>query len=101
MNHHMHDYVRRLHAERIDGHRPELPAEEVQRRRDATTPQWPIMNAVLHGVSRDQMMVRHKANHVQVAYAPSGRDAWRAAMAKASAFDAMGIAVHLCGNVTP
>ena len=35
-----------------------------------TTPQWPIMHAVTHGVTRDQMMARHKANHIQVAYAP-------------------------------
>ena len=35
----------------------------------ATTPQWPIMHAVTYGVSRDQMMARHKSNHIQVAYA--------------------------------
>ena len=46
-----------------------LPAAETQRRWDATTPQWPIMHAVTYGVSRDQMMARHKANHIQVAYA--------------------------------
>ena len=37
---------------------------------DSTTPQWPIMHAVTYGVTRDQMMARHKANHIQVAYAP-------------------------------
>jgi hypothetical protein len=78
-----------------------LPGAEVSRRRAATTPEWPIMNAVLHGVTRDQMMARHKANHIQVAYAPDRRGAWRAAMAKAAAFDAMGIATHLCGDVEP
>lgn len=90
-----------LHADVGLGRSVELPADEVRRRREATTPQWPVMNAVLRGVTRDQMMARHKANHIQVAYAPSGRDAWRAAMAKASAFEAMGIAVHLCGDVAP
>ncbi|GIF26526.1 hypothetical protein Ate02nite_92560 [Paractinoplanes tereljensis] len=39
-----------------------LPAEESERRSQATTPAWPIMYAVLHGVSRDQFMARHKAN---------------------------------------
>ena len=39
----------------------------------ATTPQWPIMHAMLHGVSRDQLMARHQANHVNVAYAPGRR----------------------------
>ena len=49
-----------------------LPAEETERRWRITTPQWPIMHAVLYGVTRDQMMAKHKANHIQVAY---GRDA--------------------------
>lgn len=90
-----------LHADVGMGRSVELPDEEVERRRQATTPQWPLMNAVLDGVTRDQMMARHKANHVQVAYAPSKRDAWRAALAKAAAFDAMGLQVQLCGEVVP
>ena len=49
----------------------DLPKEEVERRWSVTTSQWPIMNAVLSGVTRDQMMARHKANHIQVAYAES------------------------------
>jgi len=40
----------------------------------STTPQWPIMSAMLHGVSRDQLMACHKANHIQVVYAPLRRD---------------------------
>ena len=58
------------------------------------------MHAVLHGVTRDQMMARHKANHIQVAYAPEADAADRALAAKAAMFDAMGIAVHLCGDVS-
>ena len=77
----------------------ELPAEETERRWQATTPQWPIMHAVTHGVSRDQMMARHKANHLNVAYAPSAEDADRALVAKAAMFRAMGLQVHLCGTV--
>ena len=56
----------------------ELPIPETQRRWDATTPQWPIMHAVTYGVSRDQMMGRHKANHIQVAYANSEEEADKA-----------------------
>jgi hypothetical protein len=59
-----------LHVDIGRGHVADLPAEETQRRLDATDRQWPIMHAVLHGVTRDQMMARHKANHVQVVYAP-------------------------------
>ena len=78
---------------------PRLPDTETERRWQATTPQWPIMHAVLHGVTRDQMMARHQANHIQVAYAPSAADADRALAAKAAAFDALGVSVHLCGDV--
>src|SRR5205085_235214 len=56
----------------------ELPPEETHRRWQATTPQWPIMHAVTYGVSRDQMMARHKSNHIQVAYADSPASADRA-----------------------
>jgi hypothetical protein len=76
----------------------ELPAEETQRRWDATTPQWPIMHAVTYGITRDQMMARHKANHIQVAYANSAEEADRALLAKAAMADAMGMHVAICGT---
>ena len=88
-----------LHADVGRGAAVELPEQEVHRRREATDPEWPIMNAVLHGVTRDQLMGRHKANHVQVAYASDEAAADAAALAKASAFAAMGMTVHLCGTV--
>ena len=77
----------------------DLPEEETHRRLDATTPQWPIMHAVLHGVSRDQMMARHKANHLNVVYAPDAATADKALLAKAAFFDALGVRVHLSGDV--
>ncbi|MGI5183542.1 fucose isomerase [Dactylosporangium sp. CA-152071] len=76
-----------------------LPADETQRRLDATDRQWPIMHAVLHGIGRDQLMARHKANHVQVAYCPDADAADRALLAKAALFDELGVIVHLCGDV--
>lgn len=76
----------------------ELPAEETERRWKATTSQWPIMHAVTYGVSRDQMMARHKANHIQVAYANSAAEADKALLAKASMAEAMGMDVALCGT---
>jgi hypothetical protein len=75
----------------------ELPLEETERRWTITTPQWPIMHAVTRGVSRDQMMARHKANHIQVAYAPDEASAKKALAAKAAAFDELGIEVSICG----
>ena len=77
----------------------ELPPAETERRWQATNPEWPIMHVVLHGISRDQFMARHKANHAQVAYAPDESTADKALIAKASAFAALGLHVHLCGDV--
>jgi len=76
----------------------QLPPEETQRRWDLTTPQWPIMHAVTYGVSRDQFMAKHKANHIQVAYANSAKEADKALLAKAAMAEAMGIDVNICGT---
>ncbi len=57
------------------------------------------MHAVLYGVNRDQLMARHQANHIHVAYAPDAATARRALMRKAAMAHAMGIAVHLCGEL--
>ena len=75
----------------------QLPEKEVNRRWTSTTPQWPIMNAVLHGVSRDQHMARHKSNHIQVAYGKDAASTDEALLAKAAAFRELGIEVFLCG----
>ena len=83
------------------GHGADLPAAETERRLALTNPEWPIMHAVLHGVGRDQLMAKHKANHVQVAYAPDAGTADRALTAKAAFFDALGVRVHLCGDAVP
>lgn len=88
-----------LHADMGRATVIELPREETERRWQLTTSQWPIMHAVLHGITRDQMMARHKANHLNVAYAPSAAAADQALAAKAALFDALGIQVHLCGQV--
>ena len=75
-----------------------LPREETERRWKETTEQWPIMHAVTYGVSRDQMMARHKANHIHVAYAKSAQDADLAMYAKAALAAELGLEVALCGT---
>jgi L-fucose isomerase-like protein len=90
---------RALHVDIGRGTVVELPEGETERRWQATTPQWPIMHAVLHGITRDQMMARHRANHIQVVYGLDTVTADTALQTKAAMFDAMGIAVHLCGDV--
>jgi hypothetical protein len=76
----------------------ELPREETERRWRITTPQWPIMHAVLYGVTRDQLMARHKSNHVQVAYAPDAAGANLALAVKASMLRDLGLEVSVCGT---
>ncbi|RZK37860.1 MAG: fucose isomerase [Pedobacter sp.] len=76
-----------------------LPKEETDRRWNETTPEWPIMHAVLKGVTRDQMMARHKANHIHVVYANYEANAHEACRIKAAAMDELGIKVHFCGDV--
>ncbi len=75
-----------------------LPDEETERRWKASTYQWPIMHAVTYGVSRDQMMARHKSNHIQVAYANDAKSADEAMLAKASMAAALGLEVAICGR---
>jgi len=76
-----------------------LPEAETERRWRETTPQWPIMHAVLDGITRDQMMARHKSNHIQVVYAPNRKQAHRACRIKGALLAELGLEVHLCGNV--
>lgn len=89
----------KLHCDLGVGECVYLPEEETQRRFNETNPQWPIMHAVLDGVSRDQMMARHKANHIQVVYTPDKESAYKACRIKAAALAELGIEVHFCGDV--
>jgi hypothetical protein len=75
-----------------------LPAAETERRWRETTKQWPIMHAVTYGVTRDQMMARHKANHIQVAYAHSASAADLALYTKAELAAQLGLTVSVCGT---
>jgi hypothetical protein len=76
----------------------ELPAEETERRLKSVTSQWPIMHVLLHGISRDQFMARHHANHVNVAYAETAEGADALLAAKAAMMAELGIEVHMCGK---
>jgi hypothetical protein len=87
-----------LHADIGRGTAIELPEKETERRWKLATSQWPIMHAILHGVSRDKMMARHKANHLNVAYAPDATSADKALAAKGAMMAELGIIVHRCGN---
>ncbi len=86
-----------LHADLGRGTAVSLPAAETERRWRETTVQWPIVHVVLHGVSQNQMMARHRANHVNVAYAPTAEIADNALATKAAMLAELGLHVHLCG----
>lgn len=78
-------------------HAVELPTQEFQRRLDATTKQWPLLNAVLDGVSRDQLMAGHQSNHITVAYVDEAHlaDVFKAFVAQAIT---QNIVVHVAGD---
>ena len=73
----------------------ELPEQETARRWQNTTSQWPLVSFVLAGITRDAFMARHRANHVNIAYAPD----CKALLVKAAMFQALGLHVHLCGDI--
>jgi hypothetical protein len=86
-----------LHVDLGRGRAVSLPAQETERRWKETTSQWPMVHAVLDAVGQNQLMARHKANHVNIAYAPSAETADKALATKAAMFSELGIKVHLCG----
>jgi hypothetical protein len=77
----------------------ELPKAETEDRWKLSTPQWPIMHTILPGISRDEMMARHKANHIQVVYAPDKEGAKKGLYAKAAAMRELGMKVAICGEI--
>ena len=89
----------KLHVDIGLGSVVKLPEAETMRRWKQTTIQWPMVSAVFDGVSRDALMARHRANHVNIAYAPNAETAAKALAVKSAMFHALGVRVHLCGSV--
>lgn len=81
------------------GRAVELPRDETERRWQATTPEWPIMHAVLDRVSRDALMAKHKSNHIQVVYGTDSAAADHTLCAKAALAHTLGINVNVCGRL--
>lgn len=90
----------RLHADIGRASVVSLPEEETARRWKETTSQWPMVHTVFHGITRDQFMARHRANHVSIAYAEDAAGATRALALKAEVLRLLGVEVHLCGDVS-
>ncbi len=76
-----------------------LPGAEVERRANICAKEWPVVNAVLDGVSRDQFMARHRANHIQLVYADDAAAADKMVATKAAMCEQLGIKVSICGTV--
>ena len=75
----------------------ELPPTEFERRRKATNYEWPLLNAVLDGVGRDDLMVGHQSNHLTIAYVEEAvlADVFKAFVAQALT---QGIEVKVAGD---
>lgn len=89
----------RLHCDLGLGQAVDVPEAVAQENWSLTTSQWPMMHLVLRGITRDQFMARHKANHIQVAYAPDKAGGQRALYAKAAAMNELGVQVAFCGQI--
>ncbi|MGL6194406.1 MAG: fucose isomerase, partial [Thermoguttaceae bacterium] len=76
-----------------------LPKEETDRRSNLCTKEWPLVSTVLDGVTRDQFMARHRANHIQLVYANDAKSADKLLATKAAMCEQLGIAVNVCGTV--
>ena len=76
----------------------ELPPEESDRIWEATTKEWPLMHGITYGVTRDQMMAKHKSNHITVSYAPDAPMANEIMFAKAAMAHELGLKVNICGS---
>ena len=79
------------------GRAVELPEAEFERRRRATTYEWPLLNCVLDGVGRDALMAGHQSNHITVAYVAADKlqDVLRAFVAQALT---QNITVYVAGD---
>lgn len=88
----------KLHMDIGRGASVKLDEAEVNHRWEISDSNWPLMNAVLYGVTRNQLMARHRANHIQVAYAPDAATANAALAAKIAMAQGMGLEVHLIGT---
>lgn len=89
-----------LHVDIGLGSVVKLPDDETMRRWKQTTIQWPMVSVIFDGISRDSFMARHRANHVNIAYAPAAKAAAQALAVKSAMFHELGIQVHLCGSAS-
>ena len=51
----------------------EMPREEVRRRLECTTREWPVAMVHIPGYGRDRLMSTHRSNHITVCYGTSSR----------------------------
>jgi hypothetical protein len=58
-----------------------------------------MLSVVPHGVSQDQIMARHKANYINVVYAPSAKSCDKTLFVKVAMLNELGIEGHFCGDV--
>jgi hypothetical protein len=75
-----------------------LSEGETERIWGSVSRNWPLMEAVMYGVSRDELMAGHMSNHISVSYAPDAQSANGLMFALAGMTDALGYQVHLCGK---
>jgi uncharacterized caspase-like protein len=56
-----------------------------------------MMNAILNGVTKDNLIARNRSNYINVAYADTPKNADRLMAVKTAMATALGVDVYLCG----
>jgi L-fucose isomerase-like protein len=69
----------------------ELPKDEVKKRLEATTKEWPVANVYIPGYGRDELMSSHRSNHITMCYGDILREL-------ATAADGLGMKVNVIGD---
>ncbi len=69
----------------------ELPSDELNKRRESTTKEWPIANVRLPGYGRDELMATHMSNHMTICYGSIAAEL-------AGASSSLGIPVRVVGD---
>lgn len=75
-----------------------LHPNETERMWSSISRNWPLNEAVMYGISRDELMAGHMSNHISVMYAPDAVSANILMISMAEMVSKLGFEVNICGK---
>jgi hypothetical protein len=73
--------------------------DETERMWSSVSRNWPLDEAVMYGISRDELMAGHMSNHISVMYAPDAVSANVMMIGLAEMATNLGFEVNICGKM--